>query len=362
MSGHELIAQPAQRPFGAFDTEEQEAAALSRIVDHCNAFRGPTLSRSVGQLVLNLILFFGLVVAMYATLAAGWWPVTVLLMLPAAGMLTRLFIIQHDCGHGSYFKSKTANHAVGWALSLLTFTPYGFWRDAHNRHHANSGNLTKRGMGGVDTLTVDEYQRLSPFKKGLYRFYRNPLTLLVSGPPIYFLLLQRIPMAGPMPYSEVYFGMKGPRIWQSVMLLNVALVLFYGVLGYFFGFAATAIVFLPVMSIAGIVGTWLFYIQHQYEDAYWRPQKNWDYTRAALYGSSHYALPPVLQWFTGNIGLHHIHHLCSLIPNYRLQECYDKSPDLQRLPKLTFVDSLKSAKLTLWDEAEGKMVGFSAVK
>ena len=343
-------------------SQAQEEAALKRIVAHCNNFRGASLPRSVGQLALNLALFGALVAAMYASLAAGWWPLMLLLTIPAAGMLTRIFIIQHDCGHGAFFKSKRANHAVGWMLSLLTFTPYGFWRDAHNRHHANSGNLTRRGMGGVDTLTVEEYQRLTPFRKWLYKFYRNPLTLLVSGPPIYFIILQRIPIASPMPYSEVYYGMKGPRIWQSVMLLNVALLAFYAALSYFFGILATLFVFLPIVSIAGIAGAWLFYIQHQYEDAYWRPHKEWDYNRAALYGSSHYALPPVLQWFTGNIGLHHIHHLCSLIPNYRLQECYDKSQDLQQLPKLTFVDSLKSARLSLWDEAQGKMVGFSAVR
>ncbi len=362
MAQYEITAPPASDQSPMAQSESQEAAVLTRIVAHCNEFRGAELSRSLGQLVLNLVLFGGLVAAMYATLAGGLWPITILLMLPAAGLLTRLFIVQHDCGHGSFFKSSRANHAVGWALSVLTFTPYGFWRDAHNRHHANSGNLTRRGMGGVDTLTVEEYQRLTPFKKGLYKFYRNPLTLLVSGPPIYFILLQRFPIASPMPYTEVYYGMKGPRIWQSVMLLNVALIVFYSALAFFFGWLATLIVFLPTVSLAGIAGAWLFYIQHQYEDAYWRPHKEWDYTRAALYGSSHYALPPVLQWFTGNIGLHHIHHLCSLIPNYRLQECYDKSPDLQKLPKLTFVDSLKSARLSLWDEAQGRMVGFSALR
>lgn len=362
MAEYKKTAPPASDVSQVSDSRSQEDAMLSRIVAHCKEFRGASLPRSAGQLVLNLAIFGAIVAAMYASLGAGFWPVTILLTIPAAGMLTRVFIIQHDCGHGSYFKSKRANHAVGWALSLLTFTPYGFWRDAHNRHHASSGNLTRRGMGGVDTLTVEEYQRLTPFKKGLYKFYRNPLTLIVSGPPIYFILLQRIPMASPMPYTEVYYGMKGPRIWKSVMLLNAALVLFYAALSYFFGAIATLIVFLPIVSLAGIAGSWLFYIQHQYEDAYWQPQKTWDYNRAALYGSSHYALPPVLQWFTGNIGLHHIHHLCSLIPNYRLQECYEKSPDLQKLPKLTVVDSLKSARLSLWDEAQGRMVGFSAVR
>jgi len=337
-------------------------AALKRITAHCEAYRGGVAWRSIGQLALNLILYIGLIVLSFASFNAGLWQVSLLLALPAAGMLVRLFIIQHDCGHGAFFKSKRANHFVGWALSVLTFTPYGFWRDAHNRHHANSGNLSRRGMGGVDTLTVEEFKRLSPTKQRLYKVYRNPITLLFFGPPIYFIFLQRLPLGGPMPYSEVYFGMKGERIWKSVMLLNVSLIMLYGILGWLLGPLATIIVIAPVISLAGIIGAWLFYIQHQYEEAYWRPHAEWDYKHAALFGSSHYYLPPFLQWFTGNIGLHHIHHLCSLIPNYRLQECYEASPDLQKLPKLTFVDSLKSAGLSLWDEDSGRMVGFSALR
>jgi len=336
--------------------------ALERIAEHCHAYRGGVLWRSIGQLALNLSLFTALIAGSYICLAYGAWYGSALLAFPAAGMLVRLFIIQHDCGHGAFFKNSKTNHAVGWALSLLSFTPYGFWRDAHNRHHANSGNLTRRGMGGVDTLTVEEFQRLSPFNKGLYKFYRHPVTLLLLGPPIYFIIIQRFPLAGPMPYSEVYHGMKGARIWKSVMLLNVMLFAFYGALSFFFGLAATLVIFIPIVALAGLIGTWLFYIQHQYEDTYWKENKQWDYTRAALFGSSHYALPPVLQWFTGNIGLHHIHHLSSLIPNYRLQACYDSSPDLQKLPKLTFTDSLKSARLALWDEARGRMVDFASVR
>ncbi len=337
--------------------------AFARISDHCQHFRGAAPTRSIGQLVLNLSLYGGLIAAMYGLVAIGAWWAALLLSIPASGILMRLFIIQHDCGHGAFFKSKRANHAVGWLISVLSFTPYGYWRDAHNRHHANSGNLTKRGMGGVDTLTVEEFKRLTPRNKALYKFYRHPLTLLVFGPPVYFLLLQRLPMdAGPMPYTEVYFGMKGPRIWQSVMLLNLALVVFYGALAFFLGGLATLIVIAPTVSLAGVAGSWLFYVQHQYEDAYWAERKDWSYNAAALLGSSHYDLPRILQWFTGNIGLHHIHHLCSLIPNYRLQECYDASPELQALPKLSIRDSLKSPGMTLWDEQSGRMVGFGAVR
>lgn len=364
-SSHTTLPTAAAGQRGAFHPEKLFAdvdAALARITAHCEAYRGGVAWRSVGQLSLNLILFASLIAASYSSFDAGLWQVSLLLSIPAAGMLVRLFIVQHDCGHGAFFKSKSANHIVGWSLSLLTFTPYGFWRDAHNRHHANSGNLTRRGMGSVDTLTVDEFERLPRMKQQLYKFYRNPLTLLLFGPPIYFVFLQRLPLGGAMPYSEVYFGMKGPRLWKSVMLLNVSLILFYAAFAWAFGVLATLFVFAPVISLAGIVGAWLFYVQHQYEQAYWQPHQKWDYKRAALFGSSHYALPVWLQWFTGNIGLHHIHHLCSLIPNYRLQECYNASPDLQKLPKLTIRESMKSARLSLWDEARGRMVGFSALK
>ncbi len=352
------VASSDQHPSAS---RSDQTDAFARIAEHCQNFRGGPAGRSTGQLVLNLSLYGGLIAAMYGLVAIGAWWAALLLSIPASGILVRLFIIQHDCGHGAFFKSKRANHAVGWLISVLSFTPYGFWRDAHNRHHANSGNLTKRGMGGVDTLTVEEFKRLTPRNKALYKFYRHPLTLLVFGPPIYFLLLQRLPMAGPMPYTEVYFGMKGPRIWQSVMLLNLALVAFYGGLAFLLGGWATLIVIGPVVSLSGIAGSWLFYVQHQYEDAYWADRKDWSYNTAALLGSSHYDLPRILQWFTGNIGLHHIHHLCSLIPNYRLQECYDASPELQALPKLSIRDSLKSPGMALWDEQSGRMVRFSAV-
>jgi acyl-lipid omega-6 desaturase (Delta-12 desaturase) len=357
------VSKSVRTPSAPVVASPNQTDAFARISDHCQHFRGAAPTRSIGQLVLNLSLYGGLIAAMYGLVAIGAWWAALLLSVPASGILMRLFIIQHDCGHGAFFKSKRANHAVGWLVSVLSFTPYGFWRDAHNRHHANSGNLTKRGMGGVDTLTVEEFKRLTPRNKALYKFYRHPLTLLVFGPPVYFLLLQRLPMnADPMPYTEVYFGMKGPRIWQSVMLLNLALVVFYGGLAFLFGGLATLIVIAPTVSLAGIAGSWLFYVQHQYEDAYWAERKDWNYNAAALLGSSHYDLPRILQWFTGNIGLHHIHHLCSLIPNYRLQECYDASPELQALPKLSIRDSFKSPGMTLWDEQSGRMVGFSAVQ
>jgi len=217
-------------------------------------------------------------------------------------------------------------------------------------------------MGGVDTLTVAEFRALAPWKQKLYQFYRHPIILHVFGPPFYFLLMQRLPLAGPMPYSDTYLSMKGAKIWQSVMLSNAGIVVFYSALSLVFGGLATLTVFIPVVSVAAWAGAWLFFVQHQYEDAYWEHQGEWNYNKAALFGSSHYDLPPALQWFTGNIGLHHIHHLCSLIPNYRLQECFDASEDLKQLPRLSFRESLKSPQMKLWDEDSGRMVGFSTFR
>lgn len=347
---------PQQDPIARL--RKAEDALLERIVSHCQNFKGAQLHRSVLQLGLNLALFVAAIATMYVSFHQGWILLMALLVIPTGGLLVRLFIIQHDCGHGSYFQDKRVNHGVGWALSLLTTTPYGFWRDAHNRHHASSGNLDKRGMGAVDTLTVKEFENLSASNRFFYKFYRNPWTLFVFGPPFYFLIMQRFPISGAMPYTEVYTGMKGPRIWQSVFLLNGGLFLFYGGLSLAFGLGATAAVFLPVISVAAMVGSWLFFVQHQYEESYWAEQSEWNYNKAAIFGSSHYKLPRVFQWFTGNIGLHHIHHLCSLIPNYRLQECYDASADLKQLPEMNFVQSLKCARLALWDHGQRKLVSF----
>lgn len=353
-----LSPESASAPAPAADSLED---AFARIAAHCEDYAGGIAWRSVAQLILNIALYGGLIVASYAALAAGWWWASALMAPFAAFMLVRIFIIQHDCGHGSFFKSARANHIIGWALSLLTVTPYGFWRDSHNRHHAGSGNLERRGIGGIDTLTVAEFSKLSKSNQRLYKLYRNPLTMFFIGPPVYFLFLQRFPIGGSLPFSQGYFGMKAAQIWRSVMTLNIGMLVLYGLLSWAFGLAATAAVFIPIISISAIIGAWLFYVQHQFEDAYWRPQKEWNYRRAALLGSSHYDLPTPLRWATGNIGLHHIHHLCARIPNYRLQECFKASADLQRLPKLTIRESLKSASLHLWDERAERLVGFSAV-
>lgn len=333
-------------------------AALRRIADHCRAFQGADLKRSLAQAALSLALYFGLVAAALIMAARGEWGFSLLLSPLAGGVLVKIFTIQHDCGHGSYFGSRRANDALGFILSLLTFTPYGFWRDAHNRHHAGSGDLDRRGVGAVDTLTVEEYRALSGTERVMYRVYRHPLVMIVIGAPLYFLVLQRLPLAAAMPFAKTYHGLSVSQIWKSVVALDIALIAVYGAIAAAFGASAVALVVLPTVAIAAWAGSWLFFVQHQYEDAFWARKPDWSYAEAAIFGSSHYHLPKPLRWLTGNIGLHHIHHLASGIPNYRLPECYRASKDLLALPKLTILQSIDCARLALWDEAQRKMISF----
>ena len=337
-------------------------AALRRIVEHCKSFQGPDLTRSVAQAALSIGAYAALVAFMIgaASLGAVW--LTLLLAPAAGGLLVKIFTIQHDCGHGSYFKSRAANNALGFIISILTFTPYGFWRDAHNRHHAGSGDLDRRGVGAVDTLTVEEFRALPRGRQIMYRAYRHPIVMILIGAPIYFFILQRLPLAGAMPFAKTYNGLKLSQIWKSVAALNVALLIVYGGLALAFGLGALALAVVPAVTIAAWVGTWLFFVQHQYEDTYWARKPEWSYAEAAIFGSSHFHLPKPLRWLTGNIGLHHIHHLASGIPNYRLPECYRASRDLLALPKMTMLESLNCARLALWDEAQRKMISFSMLK
>jgi omega-6 fatty acid desaturase (delta-12 desaturase) len=361
-----LPATVQSAPVGALPSHQTEpcpkTAMLRRIVQHCTAFQSVDLGRSIGQAALNLALYLGAAGAVIAALKTGYWQLALLLSPLAAGLLVKLFTIQHDCGHGSYFRNAHANQALGFAISILTFTPFGFWRDAHNRHHASSGDLDRRGVGGVDTLTVEEYRALPAGKRIMYRVYRNPFVMIILGAPLYFLILQRLPLAGAMPFAETYQGLKLRQVWKSVVALNIALVVFYGALSLAFGLGTVALAFLPVVAMSAWAGAWLFFVQHQYEDTYWAQKPYWNYAEAAVFGSSHYKLPTPLRWITGNIGLHHIHHLASRIPNYRLMECYRASEDLLSLPVMTIRESVRCARLALWDAAQQKMVPFKALK
>lgn len=353
------IAATIAKPHPAAD---DRLAALRRIVDHCKLFQGADLKRSLAQAAMSLAIYVALVGAMIAFARAGAFGAALLLAPLAGGLLVKIFTIQHDCGHGSYFKSRRANDALGFALSILTFTPYGFWRDAHNRHHAGSGDLDRRGIGAVDTLTVDEYRALPKWERIVYRAYRHPVVMILIGAPFYFFVLQRLPLADAPVFAKTYTGLRMSQIWKSVTALNLALVAVYGGLALALGAGPVALAIIPSVTIAAWVGTWLFFVQHQYENAYWARKPEWTYAEAAIYGSSHFHLPKPLRWLTGNIGLHHIHHLASGIPNYRLPECYRASRDLLALPKMTIRESFKSARLALWDEAQRRMISFSALK
>ncbi|MES1990773.1 MAG: fatty acid desaturase [Pseudomonadota bacterium] len=324
---------------------------IKEFTAHCTRYRTPDSARAVMQIVTTALPFVTLCVGMYFSLGVSYW-LTLLLAVPAAGCALRFFIIQHDCGHGSFFASKRANDITGRLVSLFTITPYAYWRRLHALHHASSSNLDRRGFGDIDTLTVDEYRALPRLKRIGYRIYRNPLFLLVIGGPLHFLLLQRFPTTLKRPAWEM---------WSSVMTHNVAIISFYGALLALLGLEHFTVMVLPMLVIAAGMGVWLFYVQHQFENTRWEKNENWDRQTAALLGSSYYVLPRVLQWFTGNIGLHHIHHLCSHIPNYRLQECLDALPELKSINRMTIWQSLKTAPLALWDTEQRKLVGFHAI-
>ena len=329
----------------ATDDARQVARHLAR---HCARFKGADLKRSLTQIATTTVPFLLLSAAMWFALEAGYWYVLVL-TVPAAGLVLRFFIIQHDCGHGSFFRSRFANDMLGRTISLLTLTPYGNWRRAHATHHATSGNLAKRGTGDINTLTVREYMALSPRKRFMYRLYRNPFVLLFLGPPYLFVLSYRIPFGAPVPFREA---------WPGVVMLNAALLIFYGLLSMAFGWLNLLLIFGPVIFMAAWAGGYLFFIQHQFPDTVWDNGEDWDFHDAAIRGSSYYVLPKILQWFTGNIGLHHIHHLNGKIPNYRLQECLDASPELKGMSRLTLIESLKCVRLALWDEDSRKLISF----
>lgn len=330
---------------------------VKRMTAHCEGFKEPDARKAMVQVANTFLPFIAVFSVMLAAYEGGYW-LTLLLTPIAAGLLVRLFIIQHDCGHGSFLKGRVWNNRIGRVISVLTWTPYDFWRKTHNMHHAGSGNLDARGYGAIETVTVDEYRAMSAKNKFLYRLYRNPLVMLVVGTPFFILLGQRIPSAKPFPFVETNKTVSVRQIWKSVMGLNLALFLFYGALSLAFGAVPVLVTYLPIVVCTAWIGGWLFFIQHQFEDAHWDYAHNWDYHEAAVLGSSYYVLPKVFQWFTGNIGLHHIHHLCSKIPNYRLQECLDSSSDLQNLNRVTFRESLGFVKLALWDEQKRKMVPF----
>ena len=315
-------------------------------------YRGSILWKSLWQLTNTAVLFIGMWYLTLRSLEIGYW-LTLLLAVPTSLMVARLFMIQHDCGHGSFFKSTTANTAVGYVIGIITLVPYTYWRKTHAIHHASSGDLDARTFGDIDTLTVREYLSRPKFKRFLYRLYRHPVVLLVIAPGYQFVLKHRLPLDIPRSWK---------REWLSVHATNIGIAALVAFMWWLVGLERFLLVQLPVTLITGAIGVYLFYVQHQYEDTYWRYKEAWNYYASGLEGASHLVMPKILQWCTANIGLHHIHHVASRIPNYSLQQCFDENPLLQRATKLTLWTSVRTLRLTLWDEDSRQLVGFRELK
>ena len=311
-------------------------------------YREPSRVRSVTELVITIVPLVLLWVLIWAALDFGYW-FGLLLAVPAAGLLVRLFMIQHDCGHGAFFRHRLANDWVGRVLGVLTLTPYDFWRRTHAIHHASSGNLDQRGIGDIDTLTVREYLALSRWGRLRYRLYRHPIVMFGIGPAYLFILQHRLPVG---------LMRRGWQPWLSTMATNAAIAAVIGTLIWFIGIGSFLLVHLPIMLLAASVGVWLFYVQHQFEDTFWAEDRTWNVHTAALHGSSHYDLPAVLRWFSANIGVHHVHHLCSRIPYYRLPDVLREHPELVATGRLTLIESLRCVRLVLWDERKRRLISF----
>jgi omega-6 fatty acid desaturase (delta-12 desaturase) len=301
----------------------------------------------VVDIMTSVVPYLALSVLMYLTLEVSYL-LTLALVVPATGFLVRTFIVFHDCTHGSLLPSKRANTYVGRVLGLFVLSPFQRWRQDHAIHHATSGDLERRGVGDVVTLTVSEYQARGRRSQLGYRLTRNPVIMFGLGPVIAMVIGPRIAKRS-----------QRPRMRHSVIATDVVLLIVVVALCWLIGWQAFLLVWAPPALLAGSVGIWLFYVQHQFEDAYWRPGSDWDYTNAALRGSSYLKLPKVLQFFTGNIGLHHVHHLNARIPNYNLQRAHDENPVFEQVPTLSLWDGLRAVRLKLWDEERGKLVTFA---
>lgn len=323
--------------------------AAKELINRLNEYAkadNKTASFEIGVTVGGFFALFAVI--LWGVLHQYW---AVYILLPLAGVLvTRMFTIQHDCGHGSYFSAQKANTVAGNLLGVLTLTPYYYWKKNHAFHHAFSGNLDKRGIGDVDTYTVNEYKALPWKKRAWYRLYRNPAFMLIVSPMLLFGLKHRLPIDNP--FHSV-------KSWASVMLTNLGIFLALFTLVHFCGPEAFFLVYLPVLWVGSAISVGGFYIQHQYPDAYWSKGTEWKHFDAGLYGSSYFDFPKVFNWLFNHINLHHIHHLNLHVPSYRLQECLSAVPEMQTAPRRTYKDVLCCFRLALWDEDKKKMVGFN---
>ncbi|MFO1070748.1 MAG: fatty acid desaturase [Geminicoccaceae bacterium] len=311
-------------------------------------YREPKLGRSLAELVATALPFFLLWAAAWLSLS---WSIglSLLLSIPAALFLVRLFMIQHDCGHGSFFRRRPANDWLGRCIAVLTLTPYAEWRQAHNVHHASSGHLDKRGIGDIDTLTVAEFAALPRWRRVAYRISRHPAVMFGLAPAYLFLLKHRLPSRPTRSNREG---------WLSTMSANAVIAAVVTVMVLLLGWRDFLLVQVPVTLVASTIGVWLFYVQHQFEHTWWERGSGWSVHAGALHGSSHYDLPQPLRWLTANIGIHHVHHLSSRIPSYRLGEVLRDHPELRRIGRLTIAQSFGCLKLALWDENARRLVSF----
>lgn len=309
-------------------------------------YNQPSNIKSWWQIINSFVPFFALWIVMIYSLKISYW-LTLPLTIIAAGFLVRIFIIFHDCGHGSFFKSQVMNRVIGIFAGILVFTPYHKWHYDHKIHHQTVGNLDKRGVGDVSTLTVAEYNNLSRSKRFFYRMYRNPVVLLLIAPFFIFTILYRIPGKGRSVKVNIYSH-----------LTTIGIIAIITGVSFVIGLKTFLLIEVPLFFVASIHGIWLFYVQHQFKNVIWKRNETWDYKTIAMEGSSYLKLPRVLQWFTGNIGFHHIHHLSSQIPNYNLEKCYKENPIFQDVKHINFFTSLDSIRYRLWDERKQQLVGF----
>jgi omega-6 fatty acid desaturase (delta-12 desaturase) len=316
-------------------------------------YRVPNPAWSWVEIGVTLGPFVALWAAMWALVHVSYW-LTLVLALPAAGFLVRIFMIQHDCGHGAFFRTRLVNDWVGRVSGVLTLAPYDYWKRTHAAHHAGVGNLERRGLGDIETLTVKEYLALDSRKRLGYWFYRNPLTLFAIGPTYLFLLQYRIP-AGLMRGA-------GWKPWASTMSTNAGIAVAVALMMWLIGPAAFLMIHGPIFVLAATIGVWLFYVQHQFEDVVWAHQKNWSLPNAALNGSTYYDLPVALRWFSANIGVHHVHHLASRIPFYRLREVLRDFPQLASVGRLTLLQSFACVNFALWDEDAQRLISFRTLR
>lgn len=316
------------------------------------AYQPPDLRAAIWQLINTFVPYVALWALMIFAVRRGYpyW-VVLALGVVAAGFLVRIFIFFHDCCHGSFFASRQANKVLGYITGILTLTPYEEWRHTHAIHHSTVGDLDGRGIGDVWTMTVDEYRAAPWWVRFAYRVFRHPLVTFVIGPPLVFTLVSRFP-----------HHRARRQDWISVHITNLAIVAVLLIAHMTIGLRAFAMIYLPILVVSGAAGVWLFYVQHQYEGVYWARHEQWDPVRASLEGSSFFKLPPVLQWFSGSIGFHHVHHVRARIPNYRLQECHEAFPELRQLKPITLRESLKCMWLDLWDEQNGELISFGTLR